>query len=77
MLDQSNVVDRRGLEARFDFSQFKNQQVSLKKIEDEAGVVFPNVLREADFFVKNGLSLDDGFELESKNSIRIKVYDTW
>ncbi|MBC8034713.1 MAG: DNA/RNA non-specific endonuclease, partial [Chitinophagaceae bacterium] len=73
ILDQSKVVDRRGLEARFDFSEFRNQQVSLKKIEEEAGIIFPKVLKEADIFVKNNIPLEQTEEFESKEGIMIQV----
>lgn len=51
MLDQSKVIDRRGLEAKFDFSQFVNNQVRLTEIQQQAGVIFPQVLLEADIFL--------------------------
>lgn len=72
ILDQSKVIDKRGLEAKFDFSQFKAQQVSLQAIEEESGVIFPEVLKTADIFVKSGEPLDRVIELESKERILIR-----
>ncbi len=73
ILDQTKVIDRRGLEAKFDFSKFKYQQVSLKAIEDEAGVTFPNVLKQADIFIINGLDSASPHDFESKDRIIIKT----
>jgi endonuclease G, mitochondrial len=72
ILDQTKIIDKRGLEAKFDFTQFKTQQVSLEKIEQDSGVVFPDVLKTADIFVVFGEPLDRVIDLESKERILIK-----
>jgi endonuclease G len=73
ILDQAKIIDKRGLEAKFDFTQFKTQQVSLEKIEQESGVVFPDVLKAADIFVVFGEPMARVIDLESKERILIKL----
>ncbi|MBX2896797.1 MAG: DNA/RNA non-specific endonuclease [Cyclobacteriaceae bacterium] len=72
MLDQTKIVDRRGLEAKFDFTKFKAQQMSLARIEKEAQIVFPKVLKDADVLTRNGRG-EEVIELESKDNVVINV----
>lgn len=71
MLDQSKVIDQRGLEAKFDFSQFVNRQMRLTKIQEEADVVFPEVLLDADIFVQADMEGDEN-EIGSEEDIVIE-----
>jgi hypothetical protein len=47
--------------------------VSLEKIEQESGVVFPDVLKAADIFVVFGEPMARVIDLESKERILIKL----
>ncbi len=70
ILDQTKVIDKRGLEAKFDFTQFKAQQVMLAKIEGEAGVIFPEVLKNADVLKRSGHT-SDSINLESLEDVKL------
>jgi endonuclease G len=70
LFDQSGPIERLGLE-RIDFSKFRRYQVSLKSITKLTGVVFPQVLHDADP-LRNAPAVDERLELNALDDVRLR-----
>lgn len=60
ILDQSDVIEKFGLEVLLDFSSFKAQQTTIQRITLESGVIFDQAVYDADVFKNQADEVNEG-----------------